>query len=66
MNRRERKHCPHVDVIGLYGDSINRAPGYRRNLCWDCGRYLDGPVSISTDRQKLIRARRDREDSCST
>ncbi len=61
MNRRERKHCPHVDVIGVWGDAINHAPGYRRNYCRDCGRHLDGPVTISTDRQELRQMRRERD-----
>ena len=54
MNKRkQRKRCPHVDVIGIYGDAINHCGGYR-NFCRDCGRYLDGQVSISVDRQGLI------------
>ena len=51
--RKQRKRCPHVDVIGIYGDAINHCGGYR-NFCRDCGRYLDGQVSISVDRQALI------------
>ena len=51
MRRRRRKHCPHIDVVGVYGDEITRTPGGMRNLCRDCGRYLDGPVAISVIRQ---------------
>ena len=50
MRRLERKHCPHLRVVGIYGDQINRTPGGRRLRCSDCGRLLDGPVSIATDR----------------
>lgn len=46
----KRRHCPHVRVRGIYGDQINHTPGYRRNLCVDCGQLLDGPVSISVER----------------
>lgn len=49
-----RRHCPHVHVRGIYGDAINHTPGYRRNRCLDCGRLLDGPVSISVDRNALL------------
>lgn len=45
-----RKHCPHVRLRGIYGDEINHTPGYRRNQCLDCGRLLDGPVSIAVSR----------------
>jgi len=58
--RKQRKRCPHVDVIGIYGDAINRCGGYR-NFCRDCGRYLDGQVSISVDRQALISGRTDND-----
>lgn len=46
----KRRHCPHVRVQGIYGDAINHTPGFRRNYCLDCGRLLDGPVSISVQR----------------
>lgn len=49
----QRKHCPHVNLRGIYGDEINHTPGYRRNQCRDCGRLLDGPVSISRERSGL-------------
>lgn len=41
---RRTRHCPHARVIGIYGDAINRTPGYRRNICADCYELLDGPV----------------------
>ena len=44
--------CPHLNVRGIYGDEINQTPGFRRLQCVDCGRYLDGPVSISVQRAK--------------
>lgn len=47
----KRRHCPHVRLRGIYGDEINHTPGYRRNECLDCGRLLDGPVSISVSRR---------------
>lgn len=50
---RKRRHCPHVRVIGVYGDDIRFAPGNRRNYCCDCGRWLDGPVSIAGYRDLL-------------
>lgn len=48
---RKRRHCPHVSLLGIYGDEINHTSGGRRNFCLDCGRLLDGPVSISRDRK---------------
>lgn len=54
----ERRRCPHVDVEGIYGDEILRTPGGRRLRCRDCGRLLDGPVSIAADRQRLREERR--------
>lgn len=50
---RKRAHCPHVDVLGIYGDAIISF-GWYRNVCMDCGRLLDGPVSISVERQELL------------
>ena len=38
--------CPHVNLEGIYGDEILRVGGYRLR-CDDCGRYLDGPVSLA-------------------
>lgn len=52
MSWRRRRHCPHVNVDGIYGDEINHVGGYRL-VCADCGRYLDGPVSIAVDRTEL-------------
>lgn len=42
-----RHRCPHVVKLGIYGDSINFVGGWRL-FCPDCGRFLDGPVSLST------------------
>ena len=50
MRRRDRKHCPHIHVRGIYGDEITRTPGWRRNQCLDCGQHLDGPVLVSVIR----------------
>lgn len=50
---RRKRHCPHVRVLGIYGDAINHTPGFRRNRCQDCGRLLDGPVSISESRSDV-------------
>jgi len=36
-----------MDIRGIYGDEINRTPGYRRLQCMDCGQLLDGPASLS-------------------
>jgi hypothetical protein len=47
------QHCPHTHVRGIYGDEINHTPGYRRNECLDCGRLLDGPVSIAVERRRI-------------
>jgi hypothetical protein len=40
MKKRDRKHCP------LFA-------GFR-NECTDCHTLLDGPVSISRDRQRIV------------
>lgn len=50
---RKRARCPHVHVVGIYGDAII-ASGWFRIRCLDCGRLLDGPVSIAVDRQRLV------------
>lgn len=47
----KKHHCPHVHVRGIYGDEINHTSGYRRLQCLNCGRLLDGPVSISWGRK---------------
>lgn len=39
--------CPHTVIRGIYGDEINDAGGYRL-VCSDCGRLLEGPVSLRT------------------
>lgn len=51
MRWRERRHCPHSDVRGIYGDEIIHTPGFRRMECRDCGRLLDGPVGIAAMRE---------------
>lgn len=48
--RRLRRHCPHSDLIGIYGDLVNAVGGWRLR-CRDCGRYLDGPVSLAKSRE---------------
>lgn len=45
---KARWHCPHERKRGIFGDEINYAPGFRRLACLDCGRFLDGPVSLAT------------------
>lgn len=54
-----RKRCPHDNLEGIYGDQINRCGGYRLR-CLDCGRLIDGPVSLAKDRGW---ARRDNTDT---
>ncbi len=59
-NPFRRNRCPHINVKGIDGDVINAFGGYtlRCNgfvlICHDCDRLLEGPVSIATDRQKII------------
>ena len=49
MKRAKWRRCPHARIRGIYGDEIVFAtPGQRRLQCIDCGRYLDGPVSLAT------------------
>jgi len=45
-NRRKWRHCPHITIVGIYGDLINHFGGYRL-VCKDCDRLLDGPVEIA-------------------
>lgn len=46
---RRRANCPHARLRGIYGDEITFAtPRFNRLQCLDCGRYLDGPVSLAT------------------
>lgn len=52
---RRRYHCPHERLDGIYGDAIQYF-GWRRNLCADCGKTLDGPVSISQSRPYQLSA----------
>lgn len=54
---RKWRRCPHVHLNGIYGDEINFVGGWRLQ-CGDCGRYLDGPVSLSL-RDVLAEADRD-------
>ena len=46
--------CPHVHISGIYGDEINHCGGYRLS-CDDCGRLLDGAVSLAEPAPRLIR-----------
>ena len=50
--RRSRKwrHCPHRNVIGVYGDGVYLMPKNRRLICEDCGNSLDGPVVLANAR----------------
>lgn len=41
-----RRRCPHQTLTGIYGDAI-RAHGGLRLWCVDCGRALDGPVTLA-------------------
>ena len=46
--------CPHVRISGIYGDEINHCGGYRLS-CDDCGRLLDGAVSLAKPAPHIIR-----------
>lgn len=46
FGRRARRRCPHVRLRGLYGDHILWSGGWRLD-CMDCGRFLDGPVTLA-------------------
>ena len=46
--------CPHVRISGIYGDEINHCGGYRLS-CDDCGRLLDGTVSLAKPAPHIIR-----------
>lgn len=50
--RSKRKHCPHSNLRGIYGDEINQH-GFRLE-CVTCGRLLDGPVSLANKRSEEI------------
>lgn len=47
MRWRDKRHCAHIHVRGIWGDEINHTPGGRRLECLDCGRLLDGPVLVA-------------------
>lgn len=47
---KERRHCPHSDLVGIYGDAINHCGGYRL-WCRACGRHIDGPVMLAVLRR---------------
>lgn len=47
VGRRSRR-CPHTTIHGIYGDAINHYGA--RLVCADCGRLLDGPVSLAGTR----------------
>lgn len=49
--------CPHINVLPIYGDFINKCGGYRLR-CNDCFRFLDGPVSVAIDRQRIVDEKR--------
>lgn len=49
-----RRHCPHVDVMGIYGPQVRRTRGHRQMWCRRCGRVLDGPVQLAEDRRQLV------------
>ena len=56
---KKRYRCPHVNLQGLYGDAIYYIGDNKyRNLCLDCGKLLDGPVSISVERKSLETTKR--------
>ena len=52
--------CPHVRISGIYGDEINHCGGYRLS-CDDCGRLLDGAVSLANPAPHIIRTPEDLE-----
>lgn len=37
------RRCPHINVRCTHGDEII-GRGYKRRVCLDCGRALDGPL----------------------
>lgn len=45
---RKPARCPHARIRGIYGDEIIYTPRWRRLQCLDCGRLLNGPVSLAT------------------
>lgn len=46
---KKRAACPHSNLRGIYGDEIITAR-FKRLWCADCGRLLDGPVSLASCR----------------
>lgn len=58
-----RSRCPHTHVRGIYGDENNHTPNGSRLQCFDCYRFLDGPVWIAQARRDeyLERVREMRE-----
>ena len=44
--------CPPLNLRGIYGDEINHRNGYRL-ICRDCGRLLEGPVSVATRKRGI-------------
>ena len=43
-----RNRCPHSNLRPIYGDEIIFAtPKFSRLQCRNCGKYLDGPVSLA-------------------
>ena len=52
--------CPHVRISGIYGDEINHCGGCRLS-CDDCGRLLDGAVSLAKPAPHIIRTPEDLE-----
>ena len=47
---RQRRHCAHSRLRPIYGDEINFVGGWRL-WCRDCGRFIDGPVSLAAMRE---------------
>lgn len=45
-----RRRCPHSCLLGIYGDAINYAGGFRL-ACLHCARLLDGPVTLAEARE---------------
>ena len=56
-----RKHCPHSNLRGIYGDEINHTPGFRRLICRDCSTLIDGPARLAASRQRAEGRREDRK-----
>lgn len=52
FGRTAKKRCPHANKVGIYGDLIYVVGPYRLH-CEDCGRYLDGHVSLAERKTKF-------------